>query len=80
VTRTDATFEEFGEGSFDKGITLTIPFEWFTGLPSQTRSEAVLRSLSRDGGARLQVGGRLYPLVRDTDQPHLEDRWGRFWR
>jgi hypothetical protein len=80
VTRTDATFEEFGEGSFDKGITLTIPFEWFTGMPSQTKSQAVLRSLSRDGGARLQVGGRLYPLVRDTDQRHLEDRWGRFWR
>jgi hypothetical protein len=80
VTRTDATFEEFGEGSFDKGIILTIPFAWFTGLPSQTKSQTVLRSLSRDGGARLQVGGRLYGLVQDTDQSHLEDRWGRFWR
>lgn len=80
VTRTDATFEEFGEGSFDKGITLTIPFEWFTGTPSQSKSQTVLRSLSRDGGAKLQVGGRLYGLVRDTDQSHLENRWGRFWR
>jgi hypothetical protein len=80
VTRTDATYEEFGEGSFDKGITLTIPFDWFSGQPSQSRSQTVLRSLSRDGGAKLQVGGRLYGLVRDTDQSQLEDRWGRFWR
>jgi hypothetical protein len=80
VTRTDATFEEFGEGSFDKGITLTIPFSWFSGMPSQNRSQTVLRSLSRDGGAKLQVGGRLYGLVRDTDQSQLENRWGRFWR
>jgi hypothetical protein len=80
VTRTDATFEEFGEGSFDKGITLSIPFDWFSGTPSRSRSETVLRSLSRDGGARLSVDGRLYDLVRDTDQSHLESRWGRFWR
>lgn len=80
VTKTDVTAEEFGEGSFDKGIELTIPFDWFTGRPTRNRAEAVFRSLARDGGAILDVRGRLYDRVRDSDQQTLEANWGRFWR
>ena len=28
-TRTDLSFEEFGEGSFDKGIYVHIPIDFF---------------------------------------------------
>ncbi|NRA98705.1 MAG: YjbH domain-containing protein [Rhodobacteraceae bacterium] len=80
VTQTNVTFEEFGEGSFDKGIRITIPFDWITGQPSRNRAQATLRSLSRDGGARLIVDGRLYDRVRDSDAQALENNWGRFWR
>lgn len=80
VTRTDASFDEFGEGSFDKGITLTIPLEWATGTPSRDRSNIRLRSLSRDGGARVDSGQRLYDFVREGHAAELRDRWGRVWR
>jgi Exopolysaccharide biosynthesis protein YbjH len=80
ATRTDATFEDFGEGSFDKGIRIVIPTEWFRGEPSRAAREIDLRSLSRDGGARLKVDGRLYDTVREAHSPELEDRWGRVWR
>jgi hypothetical protein len=78
-TLTDVPFSEFGEGSFDKGIFLTIPFNWF--LPYESRSEfaTMLRPLTRDGGQRLVVSNRLYPLVEDMDRAGLRDNWGSFW-
>ena len=78
-TLTDVPFDEFGEGSFDKGIILTIPFNWM--LPFESRSEyrAVLKPLTRDGGQRLQVDNRLYPLVEDVDRSGLRTDWESFW-
>ena len=79
-TLTDMPFEDFGEGSFDKGIRVTIPFDYFVGTPSRREVSTTLQSLTRDGGARLDVDGRLYEVVRDGHQPDLTDSWGRFWR
>jgi len=78
-TLTDVPFSEFGEGSFDKGLFLTIPFNWF--LPYESRSEfsTLLRPLSRDGGQRLVIDNRLYPMVEDMDRAGLRDNWESFW-
>lgn len=80
ATKTNMSAEEFGEGSFDKGITMSIPLAWGTGQPSLDRVSTNLRSLSRDGGAQLNVSGRLYDKVRDSDSASLYGGWGRFWR
>ncbi|MBO9455045.1 YjbH domain-containing protein [Paracoccus sp. R12_1] len=80
ATKTDLSDEEFGEGSFDKGISLSIPLAWATGQPSRERVQTTLRSLSRDGGAQLNVNGRLYDRVRDSQSVKLYQGWGRFWR
>ncbi len=79
-TITDVPFADFGEGSFDKGIRLTIPTDWFLGQPSRDSYSTVLRSLTRDGGARVDVDGRLYEIVRQGHGGDLADGWGRFWR
>ena len=79
-TLTDMPFDQFGEGSFDKGIRVTIPYDYFIGTPSRRNVSTTLQSLSRDGGARLQVDGRLYEVVRDGHSADLTDSWGRFWR
>ncbi|MDP5307954.1 YjbH domain-containing protein [Paracoccus spongiarum] len=80
ATKTDLSAEEFGEGSFDKGISLSIPIGWATGQPTRDRAGTTLRSLSRDGGARLEVQDRLYDRVRESHSVRLYDGWGRFWR
>ena len=77
---TDMPFEQFGEGSFDKGIRITIPYEYFIGTPTQKTTSTVLQSLARDGGARVQVDGRLYETIRSGQLNDLNDTWGRFWR
>ena len=80
ATLTDVSAEDFGEGSFDKGIRLSIPLEWALGTPSRASVDTEIRSLSRDGGARLSVDGRLFDWVNEGHGDVLSDRWGRFWR
>ncbi|SEN47436.1 YjbH domain-containing protein [Palleronia pelagia] len=80
ATKTDVSAEEFGEGSFDKGITLEIPVGQFLGRPSKTTASTTLRPITRDGGARLEVDGRLYDRVRDYHRPDMQDSWGTVWR
>ncbi len=80
VTKTDMDEEDFGEGSFDKGVNISIPMSWGTGDPSLRTVGGSVRSLSRDGGSRLRVKGRLYETVRDSHSGDLYQGWGRFWR
>ena len=79
ATFTDIPFDEFGEGSFDKGLFLTIPFNWVLPYDSRQELETVLRPLTRDGGARLEVSNRLYELVEDNDQGGYRATWEEFW-
>lgn len=80
ATFTDASAEDFGEGSFDKGLRLTIPLSWASGQPSRAGASMTIRSLTRDGGAQLNVGQRLYGQVREYHDPELAKSWGKFWR
>lgn len=80
ATVTENSFDTFGEGNFDKGIKMTIPMTWALGKPSRRVYALDLNSLSRDGGARLNVRSRLYPIISEYQEPALGAGWGRFWR
>ncbi len=79
-TKTDVTAEDFGEGSFDKGVSLEIPFRWTVPFETRSTNDIALTSISRDGGARLAVANRLYPTVRNFDRNWLYQNWGSFWQ
>lgn len=80
ATFTDVPFDEFGEGSFDKGILLSIPLDWFVPYSTPARSRTVIRPVTRDGGQRLAVGARLYERVRDLDRGGFETYRGGLMR
>jgi hypothetical protein len=80
ATFTNVSFSQFGEGSFDKGIRFEVPLDHFLGRPVGKTYKATLQPLSRDGGARLNVDGRLYEQIRSYHEPELAKSWGRFWR
>lgn len=80
ATITDVPFDEFGEGSFDKGLLFTIPVGWATGQRVRDTTDFTIRPVLRDGGARLNVEGRLYDVVRPAQGVELADGWGSFWR
>ncbi|QFS85001.1 YjbH domain-containing protein [Roseivivax sp. THAF197b] len=80
ATFTDVPFDEFGEGSFDKGLMVTIPIDWVRGTPTTNEFNYILRPILRDGGAKVNIRNRLYELVTDNHRPAMRDDWGRFWK
>ena len=80
ATLTNISAKTFGEGSFDKGIRISIPIAWGVGYPTPAVAQTDLRPLTRDGGARLDVEGRLYDSLRAYHSYALDRDWGRVWR
>jgi Exopolysaccharide biosynthesis protein YbjH len=80
MTLTDVSTQQFGEGSFDKGVRFSIPVSWFTGQPSQSSVGTTIRPITRDGGARVIVPDRLYDRVREGHLGNIDDQWARVWR
>ncbi|WP_328593422.1 YjbH domain-containing protein [Tritonibacter aquimaris] len=78
-TLTDVSAEEFGEGSFDKGIRFSMPLDWLLGKPSRNSFGLTVRPTQRDGGARLLVPGRLYGQIRTSHRKSLVDQKARIW-
>lgn len=65
ATFTDVSAEEYGEGSFSKGIYFTIPFDLLLSQPTTRVGGIGWNSLTRDGG---QMLGRRYSLFTLTEQ------------
>ena len=82
ATLTDVKFSTFGEGSFDKGITLKVPLSWFTGKKSQTYSKSVIRPITGDGGARLHLDDDkfLYRNIARYGEESFYKNWKRVYR
>lgn len=78
-TLTDVSSADFGEGSFDKGINLTVPLDWFLGTPGKRTLSTTIRPIQRDGGARVEVPGRLYEQVRQGHKNAVIGNWSRVW-
>lgn len=72
ATFTDAMGEEYGEGSFDKGIYISVPFDELLTSSTLRRANLVWGPLTRDGGARVGRPASLYYLTdgRDIDLFH----------
>jgi hypothetical protein len=75
---TDVSSEEFGEGSFDKGIMLSLPLDLFLVRHSRRVSTFVLRPLFRDGGQMVMVPSRLHPAISKYSYDDLGRGWSKF--
>lgn len=54
ATITDVSSEDFGEGSFDKGMFFKIPLDGLFGVGSRSNYSMRMRPIQRDGGQRLE--------------------------
>ncbi len=80
ATVTDVSAADFGDGGFDKGIRFSVPLNWALGNQTKNNFGTTLRANTGDGGARLNVDGRLYDSIRDYHTDALDPEWGRVWR
>ena len=74
ATRTNVSAQQFGEGSFDKGVYLRIPFDAMLPKSSNGMADFTWKPLTRDGGARLMRRNTLFELTSMRDAHALE--WG----
>lgn len=63
ATKTDVSAEKFGEGSFDKGFRVTIPFELFSTSYSKSSANFAFTPLTRDGGQKVIMPKPLYSTL-----------------
>jgi hypothetical protein len=54
ATMTNVSAEDFGEGSFDKGMFFKIPFDGLFGRNTRGSYNTRIRPIQRDGGQRLE--------------------------
>jgi hypothetical protein len=77
ATKTNVSAEQFGEGSFDKGIYVNIPFDVMMPKSSPGTANIVWNPLTRDGGARLSRRFNLIDLTKQRDGRALQWRESR---
>ena len=71
ATKTNVSAEQFGEGSFDKGIYFTIPLSAMLTRSTPIRGTFAYNPLVRDGGAKLNRSYPLYEVTRVRDNAAL---------
>ncbi|MFZ9196281.1 MAG: YjbH domain-containing protein [Burkholderiales bacterium] len=74
ATKTNVSAEQFGEGSFDKGLFIGIPFDAMFTKSSGSMGFFNWKPLTRDGGAKLWRQEWLYDITHTRDLRALETR------
>ncbi len=69
ATKTNVTAAQFGEGSFDKGVYVSVPFDAILTRSSSLNASFLWRPLTRDGGVKLDRQSPLYDVTS-----HMDDR------
>ena len=78
ATITDVPFDDFGEGSFDKGIFLKIPLDGVLGGGGRDNYSIRVRPIQRDGGARLEdFSGNIWWALRGVGYDALQEHKDR---
>ena len=74
ATKTDVSSEDFGEGSFDKGMFFKIPFDRLFGRNTRSGYSARIRPIQSDGGQRLEdFSGNIWWDIRGARYDAFSD-------
>ncbi|UGB38268.1 YjbH domain-containing protein [Frateuria soli] len=80
ATFTNVSQRQFGEGSFDKGIYIAVPFDLMLSKSSPGSAEVMWQPLTRDGGAMLRRAYSLYGLTSERDGQLFEANFDQMAR
>lgn len=65
ATKTNISAAQFGEGSFDKGLYISLPLDLFFARSTRREAGFTFRPLTRDGGQMVYDGPELYFTLKD---------------
>ena len=77
-TRTNVSAELFGEGSFDKGFYFNIPTNIFSKGYSKDSNGFGLRTMTRDGGQKLELRNRLIDSFYGSTNIEINENWSNY--
>jgi len=77
ATVTTASSADYGEGSFDKGLYLSIPFDELMSVSTMRRANLVWSPLTRDGGAKLNRSFQLHSMTDSRDNDMFYRNFGK---
>lgn len=77
-TRTNVSAEQFGEGSFDKGFYFNIPMSIFSKGYNKNVSGFKLRTMTRDGGQKLELRNRLIDSFYGSTKDEINENWKNY--
>jgi hypothetical protein len=78
ATKTNVSTMRFGEGSFDKGITLRIPMDYMLPISSQASFTTTVRPIQRDGGQRMLGDAILYSITDPDSEGEIRNHMSDF--
>ena len=74
-SRTNVSPELFGEGSFDKGFYIRVPFNIFTKNYQKDSVNFSMKTLTRDGGQKLEINNRLIDSFYGSSKNEINENW-----
>ena len=79
ATKTNVSAAQFGEGSFDKGIVISVPISHLLPINTQQVFAMDLRPVQRDGGQVLAGDAQLYGRLRRASEAEFRRLSGDEW-
>ena len=76
--RTNVSAALFGEGSFDKGFYIKVPFNIFRKDYSKNNTHFGLKTLTRDGGQKLNINNRLIDSFYGSNKYEINENWENY--
>ena len=74
-SQTNVSAELFGEGSFDKGFYIHAPLNIFSKSYTKNLQGISLRSMTRDGGQKLELRNRLIDSFYGSSFNEINENW-----
>ena len=68
---------DFGSGSFDKGVYMTIPFDFFWFKQSREKAKFNFRRLGKNGGQKLNHKTDLFDMLSDGQPTRIQNNWNK---
>ena len=77
-SNTNVSAQQFGEGSFDKGFYIHIPLNIFSKKYVKDVQGFSLRSMTRDGGQKLELRNRLIDSFYGSTFNEINENWNKY--
>jgi len=75
ATFTNMSQSDFGAGSFDKGLYMTVPFDFFWFRQSSKKATFRFQRLGKNGGQKIQHSNTLFDTVSQNLDHRIKNNW-----